>query len=68
MRHVIPSIRWPVPLLHWLRLEVRSNVRNKTRSITTNLVFRLPADSPRLLPFLRPFRDLDAAVAPPQTR
>jgi CheY-like chemotaxis protein len=47
----------------WLRLEVRSNVRNKTRSITTNLVFRLPTDSPRPLPFLRPFRDLHTAAA-----
>jgi hypothetical protein len=38
----------------WLRLEVASTVRNKTRSITTNLVFRLPTDSPRPLPFLHP--------------
>lgn len=38
----------------WLRLEVGPNIRRKTRSITTNLVFRLPTDSPRPLPFLRP--------------
>src|SRR4030081_1616396 len=40
----------------WLRLDVRS----KTRSTATNLVFRLPTDSPRPLPFARPFRDLPA--------
>ncbi len=55
----------------WLRLEVGSNVgsnaRRKTRSITTNLVFRLPADSPRPLPFLRPFRDLLSAPPPQPT-
>lgn len=55
----------------WLRLEVgsnvRSNARTKLRSITTNLVFRLPTDSPRPLPFSRPFRQLQPAAAPPQT-
>src|SRR4030081_2442388 len=40
----------------WLRLDVRS----KTPSTATNLVFRLPTDSPRPLPFARPFRDLPA--------
>ena len=56
----------------WLRLEVasniRSNARSKARSITTNLVFRLPTDSPRLLPFSRPFRDLHRAPLPQPTR
>jgi len=55
----------------WLRLEVGLNVgskaRRKTRSITTNLVFRLAADSPRPLPFLRPFRDLHSAPPPRPT-
>jgi hypothetical protein len=45
----------------WLRLEVASNARSKTRSLTTNLVFRLPTDSPRPLLFPRPFRDLHRA-------
>jgi hypothetical protein len=55
---------------HWLRLDVnrdapsdvgsnlrpdfRANARPKTRSITTNLVFRLPTDSPRTIPFAHP--------------
>jgi hypothetical protein len=55
----------------WLRLDVgsnlRSGVRYKLRAITTNLVFRLPTDSPGLLPFTRPFRDLDPAT-PPQPK
>ncbi len=50
----------------WLRLDVnralpsdvgpdlRSNTRSKARSITTNLVFRLPTDSPRTIPFAQP--------------
>ncbi len=46
----------------WLRLDVHANLRRnaapRERSITTNLVFRLSAESPRLLPFTRPFRDL----------
>src|SRR6266436_8317170 len=41
----------------WLLLDVRS----KTRSTATNLVFRLPTDSPQPLPFTRPFRDLPPA-------
>jgi Type II secretion system (T2SS), protein E, N-terminal domain len=52
----------------WLRLEVASNVRSKTRSLTTNLVFRLSTDSPRPLPFPRPFRDLHHAPPPQPTR
>jgi hypothetical protein len=53
----------------WLRLEVRpsSNARSKRSSITTNLVFRLPTDSARPLPFPRPFRQLQPSAAPPQT-
>jgi hypothetical protein len=50
----------------WLRLGVRSDARSKTRSITTNLVFRLQTDSPRPLPSPRPFRYLHPAP-PPQT-
>ena len=44
----------------WLRLDVRI----KTRSTVTNLVFRLPTDSPRPLPFTRPFRYLSPATPP----
>jgi len=44
----------------WLRLDVRI----KTRSTVTNLVFRLPTDSPRPLPFTRPFRYLPSATPP----
>ena len=56
----------------WLRLDVgsgmdtnvRQNVRTTSRSITTNLVFRLATESSRPLPFARPFRDLQAAKLP----
>jgi hypothetical protein len=34
----------------WLRLNVRAELRPRTRSVTTNLVFRLAADSTRSLP------------------
>ncbi len=48
----------------WLRLDVnrdaRSNARAKMRSNTTNLVFRLPTDSPSAIPFTRPERGLAA--------
>ncbi len=46
----------------WLRLEVNRDV--KTRSVATNLVFRLPTDSPRPIPFARPER---ISAAPPMT-
>ena len=65
----------------WLRLDVgskaassvsgnvsaatRSGLRPKARAITTNLVFRLAVDSPRPLPFMRPFRDLQPASPVP---
>jgi hypothetical protein len=49
----------------WLRIDIPANLRTnngpRAHSITTNLVFRLPTDSPRLLPFTRPFRDLHPA-------
>ncbi len=58
----MPNIRWLAPLRHWLRIDIPANLPTNNgpgaRSITTNLVFRLPTDSPRLLPFTRPFRDL----------
>ena len=48
----------------WLRLDVnrdaRPNARSKTRSNTTNLVFRLPTDSPSPLPFIQTGRSLAA--------
>jgi hypothetical protein len=48
----------------WLRLDVRSTVRThlrfggplQTRSLTTNLVFSLSANSPRPIPFAHPER------------
>lgn len=49
----------------WLRLDVHPEVRPRTRSVTTNLVFRLATDSPRPLPFAHPFRELHP-IAPPQ--
>jgi hypothetical protein len=51
----------------WLRLDVRSNVRSKPRSITTNLVFRLPTDSPRPLSFTPPIRQLPPGPPPQPT-
>jgi len=48
----------------WLRLDVRPDLRSKPRFIATNLVFRLPADSPRPIPFARPERP---PAAPPIT-
>jgi hypothetical protein len=39
----------------------RSGVRMRSRSITTNLVFRLAVESARPVSFARPFRDLRAA-------
>ncbi len=54
----------------WLRLDAgshshtltRANTRTPSRSITTNLVFRLEIESSHPLPFVRPFRDLRAAA------
>ncbi len=48
----------------WLRLVVHANLRPRTRSITSNLVFRLAPDSTRPLSFVRPFRQLHPI--PPQ--
>jgi hypothetical protein len=48
----------------WLRLHVRAELRPRTRSITTNLVFRLSTDAPRPVSFIRTFRD--RAPAAPQ--
>ena len=50
----------------WLRLDVRTDIRSKICSITTNLVFHLSTESSRPLPFTLPFRQLNSA-APPQT-
>jgi hypothetical protein len=44
----------------WLRLNVNHDPRSKTRSLTTNLVFRLSTDSSRPIPFERPERTLRA--------
>lgn len=41
----------------WLRLDARTAIRSKARSYATNLVFRLPTDSPRPIPFARPERN-----------
>jgi hypothetical protein len=51
----------------WLRFDVRAEIRPRTRSITTNLVFRLATESSRPLPSTRPFRDLHPAT-PPRTK
>ena len=55
----------------WLRLDVRSHVRfgvdSKPRSLTTNLVFRLPTDHPRPLNVTLPFRQLIPAPPPQPT-
>jgi hypothetical protein len=48
----------------WLRLDVHPAVRPRTRSVTTNLVFRLSSDSARTLSFTRSFRELHSV--PPQ--
>jgi len=52
----------------WLRLDVRANLRPnagpRARSITTNLVFRLPAGSPRPILLDRPERTLRVPQAP----
>lgn len=42
----------------WLRLDVHSALRKKTRSLTTNLVFRLASESAAPLPFARTFREM----------
>jgi len=42
----------------WLRLDVHPAVRPRSRSITTNLVFRLATDPTNPLPSTRPFREL----------
>ncbi len=44
----------------WLRLDVNRGLRSKTRSAATNIVFRLPIDSARPIPFARPERTLAA--------
>jgi len=48
----------------WLRLDVNRDLRSRTRSVATNLVFRLSTDSPRSLPFTRNERPLRAAQTP----
>jgi hypothetical protein len=48
----------------WLRLNVRAELRPRTRSVTTNLVFRLAADSTRSLPSTR--RYYEFPTHPPQ--
>ena len=48
----------------WLRLNVHPEVRPRSRSVTTNLVFRLGTDSPRSLSSARSYRELPSA--PPQ--
>jgi hypothetical protein len=48
----------------WLRLDVHPESRPRTRSVTTNLVFRLTTDSSR--PATHPFREL-TPTPPPQS-
>ncbi len=47
----------------WLRLDVHPESRPRTRSVTTNLVFRLATDSPR--PSARLFREVPPIPPPP---
>ncbi len=42
----------------WLRLDVNRAIRPKTRSVTTNLVFRLSNESQHPILLTRPFREL----------
>jgi hypothetical protein len=46
----------------WLRLNARIEVRLRPRFITTNLIFRLPTDTPNPTPFTRQLR----TAPPPQ--
>jgi len=46
----------------WLRLDVHPELRPRTRSVSTNLVFRLASDSPR--PSARLFREMPPATPP----
>ncbi|MFZ1131835.1 MAG: hypothetical protein WCA97_07725 [Terriglobales bacterium] len=46
----------------WLRLDVHPAVRPRSRSVTTNLVFRLPSESARPLHFTHPFRQVSPPV------
>jgi CheY-like chemotaxis protein len=50
----------------WLRLDVNKSSRPRTRSVTTNLVFRLSGEAPRPVSLTRPFRELHP-VPPHQT-
>jgi Type II secretion system (T2SS), protein E, N-terminal domain len=50
----------------WLRLDVHPAIRPRTRSVTTNLVFRLSTDRTRHLLFAHPFRE-PHPIPPPQT-
>jgi len=51
----------------WLRLDVHPEIRPKTRSVTTNLVFRLSADASRSISIAYPFRELQSVSPPPST-
>jgi hypothetical protein len=46
----------------WLRLDVSPELRARSRSVTTNLVFRLATDPSR--PVTRSFRELTPAPTP----
>ncbi len=50
----------------WLRLDVHPGVRPRSRSVTTNVVFRLAVDSPRPISSTRPFHEI--LPASPQPR
>ena len=49
----------------WLRLNVRAELRPRTRSVTTNLVFRLAADSTRSLPSTRRYYEFPTHPSQP---
>jgi hypothetical protein len=49
----------------WLRLNVRAELRPRTRSVTTNLVFRLAADSTHSLPSTRRYYEFPTHPSQP---
>jgi len=50
----------------WLRLDVHPGVRPRSRSVTTNVVFRLAVDSPRPFSSTRPFHEILPASLQPR--
>jgi hypothetical protein len=49
----------------WLRLNVRAELRPRTRSVTTNLIFRLATDSTRSLPSILRYHEFPTHPSQP---